>query len=124
MKLFQMLALGTMVASGLVMAQVPTTPPPAAQTAKTAAKEVKAKVTKPAPTMAEIADAKSKGLVWVNTKSNVFHKSDNEFYGKTKSGAFMTEAEAIKAGNRLAKEPQAKVGKRPAGDSKAAEAKK
>ena len=36
----------------------------------------------------------------------------------------MTEADAIKAGNRLAKEPQAKVGKRPAGDSKAAEAKK
>ena len=122
MKLFQMFALGSLVSAGLVIAQVPAAPP-ASTTAKTAAKEVKAKVTKPAPTAAEIADAKTKGLVWVNHNTKVFHKSEAPTYGTTKNGEFMTEADALKAGNRLAKEPQAKVGKRAAGDSKAAAAK-
>ena len=58
----------------------------------------------PAPSDREIADAKSKGMVWVNTNSKVYHM-DGEFYGKTKRGEFMTEADAKKAGNRLAKEP-------------------
>ena len=106
-----MFALGTVVTAGLVMAQVPAAPP-AASTAKTAAKEVKDKVTKPAPTAAEIADAKAKGLVWVNHNTKVFHKSDAPTYGTTKNGEFMTEADALKAGNRMAKEPQAKVGKK------------
>jgi len=60
----------------------------------------------PAPSDKDIADAKAKGLVWVNTNTKVYHK-DGEFYGKTKHGQFMTEADAQKAGNRAAKPPEA-----------------
>jgi hypothetical protein len=56
----------------------------------------------PAPSDKDIADAKAKGLVWVNTSSKIYHK-DGQFYGKTKYGQFMTEADAEKAGYRAAK---------------------
>jgi hypothetical protein len=57
------------------------------------------------PSAQDIANAKSQGLVWVNTSSRVFHK-DGENYGKTKHGKFMTEAEARQQGFRAAKEPE------------------
>ncbi|HYK23114.1 MAG TPA: hypothetical protein VEU75_00455 [Candidatus Acidoferrum sp.] len=42
------------------------------------------------------------GLVWVNTDSHVYHKEGSRFYGTTKKGKYMTEAEAAKEGNRAA----------------------
>ncbi len=53
----------------------------------------------PASWDTDIADAKTKRLVWVNVNTKVYHK-DGQFYGKTKQGKFMTEAEAQKAGFR------------------------
>ena len=64
----------------------------------------------PAPTAQEIADAKAKGMVWVNTSTKVYHK-EGAFYGTTKKGKFMTEDDAKKAGYRAAKEPAAKKAK-------------
>ena len=42
-------------------------------------------------------------VVWVNTKSDVYHFSGTHNYGHTKEGAFMCEADAKAAGDRAAK---------------------
>ena len=40
------------------------------------------------------------GKAWVNTETHVYHKEGSRFYGTTKIGKYMTEAEAIKEGNK------------------------
>jgi len=81
--------------------QAGTAPAPAAKAATTA------KVATAAPTAAEIADAKSKGLVWANTNSKKYHTADGLHYGTTAHGKFMTKEDAEKAGFKAAKEPVA-----------------
>jgi hypothetical protein len=44
------------------------------------------------------------GMVWVNLDTKVYHREGHRWYGKTKNGKFMSEADAVKAGYRLSKE--------------------
>ena len=50
------------------------------------------------PATQKASPAKNAALVWVNTESGVYHKPGARWYGRTKQGKYMTEADAIKAG--------------------------
>jgi hypothetical protein len=39
------------------------------------------------------------GLVWVNTETHVYHKEGSRFYGTTKKGKYVSEADAIREGD-------------------------
>src|ERR1700730_6521144 len=43
------------------------------------------------------------GQVWVNTETHVYHKEGSKWYGKTKKGKYMNEADAVKEGDKPAK---------------------
>ena len=83
----------------------------AAPAVKAAAKTTEtAKATKgvaPAPTL-PLAPGGGKGLVWVNEESKVFHREGDRWYGRTKKGKYMTEAQAAKAGAHESKEKMEK----------------
>ena len=56
------------------------------------------------PAMAPQTRATNGGVVWVNTASRIYHKPGTRWYGKTKHGKYMTEADAKRAGYRAAQE--------------------
>jgi hypothetical protein len=79
-------------------------PPPAAP----AAAPTKPRVAAPTGAGGFSADTQAKAhcpadtVVWVNTKSGVYHFAGTHNYGTTKQGAYMCEADAKAAGDRAA----------------------
>ena len=98
---------GLVVVSGArASAPAPTVPPPAASAhASTPASASSNSATTPTGGNAvhPAGPPPVKGMVWVNTDTKVYHFEGDRYYGKTKDGKYMTEADAIKAGYRAAK---------------------
>jgi len=92
-------------------------PAPTKDAKATKSTSAKATDATPAPSDKEIADAKTKGMVWVNLGSGVYHK-EGKFYGKTKRGKFMSEDDAKKAGYREAKTETSTKAKSKTADTK------
>jgi pyruvate/2-oxoglutarate dehydrogenase complex dihydrolipoamide acyltransferase (E2) component len=70
-------------------------PTGAAATTPAPAKGASAKVASNPP-----AAGGGHGLVWVNSETHVYHREGSRFYGTTRKGKYMTEADAIKEGNK------------------------
>jgi predicted lipid-binding transport protein (Tim44 family) len=79
------------------------TPAAASNSAATPAATPTAKKHKAPEPQAVQAAGGGNGQVWVNTETHVFHKEGTKWYGKTKQGKYMSEAEAVKEGDNAAK---------------------
>ena len=77
-----------------------TAPSPAAAAATTPA--MKQHKAPPGPQATQAAGG-GNGQVWVNTETHVYHKEGSKWYGRTKKGTYMSEADAAKEGDKPAK---------------------
>jgi hypothetical protein len=79
------------------------TPAAAANSAATPAATPAAKKHQAPAPQATQAPGGGNGQVWVNSETHVYHKEGSKWYGKTKKGKYMTEADAVKEGDKAAK---------------------
>jgi hypothetical protein len=79
-------------------------PAPAAPAAQPAPTPAKASASSAPSASSASAGTPGPGQVWVNLDSGVYHYPNTRYYGKTKSGKYMSEADAMKAGYHAAKD--------------------
>jgi hypothetical protein len=79
------------------------TPAAVANSAATPAASPAAKKHKAPEPQAVQAAGGGNGQVWVNNETHVYHKEGSKWYGKTKQGKYMSEADAVKEGDKPAK---------------------
>jgi hypothetical protein len=97
---FTFLVVSCLLCSIALAQTAPATTPASGTTASATKANSKTAMTGSA-TDAQIAAAKANHQVWVNLDSGKYHKG-GRWYGKTKNGKFMSEADAKAAGYKAA----------------------
>jgi DNA uptake protein ComE-like DNA-binding protein len=99
--------IGPLVTVGAKAAAPMAAKPAASEPAPASASKPSA-ASKSSPSIAAVSESAGpppvKGMVWVNTETKVFHREGDKWYGNTKHGKYMNEADAVKAGYRESKE--------------------